>query len=347
MSSAPTVRTRWPLAVALGALGALIVGLVVLGFLWPSKTSTVHNLPVSLSGPAATTQVLEQALEQQAPGTFNFIEATDRQDAVAQIEQRESYGAIVLPAEMTGAPEVLTAPAASSVATQLLNQAATQLQAQLNQAAAAAGATAPTVSITPVVPLSDGDPAGTGLAAASFPLTMGGMIGGVLISLLVIGPVRRLAALAGFALTVSVVLTLIMHTWFDYLQASFGLNMLVMGLSTLATSAFVVGCSSLLGRSGIAVGAIITMFVGNPLASAAAPWQFMPEPWGAIGQFFVPGAAATLTRSVNYFPDANTTVQWAVLAGWVALGAVLTLVGHFRSQVTTHAAERAGELAAA
>ena len=340
--STPSLRphTKWGVAVALGVVGSLLVGLFVLAFLWPSKTSEAHNLPVSIAGPAATVSALEDALGKAAPGTFDFVEATDRDAAVSQIEKRETYGAIVLAAP-PAMPEVLTAPAGSAVATQMLTGVAAQLKAQLAQQVAAAGgdASAVQIAVTPIVPLADSDPTGSGLAAASFPLMIGGMLGGVLVSLLVVGAARRLAALAGFAVAAGLVLTFILQTWFEYLPGDFWVNALVMGTSILATSSFIVGCASLLGRGGIGLGAVTTMLFANPISAAAVPWQFLAEPWGAIGQWFVPGAANTLIRSAAYFPQADASRQWWILAGWIVLGVVLTLIGHFRARATMHVPE--------
>jgi hypothetical protein len=50
------------------------------------------------------------------------------------------------------------------------------------------------VATTDVVPLADSDPRGTGLTAALFPLVLGGMLGGIAISLAIIGAMRRVAA---------------------------------------------------------------------------------------------------------------------------------------------------------
>lgn len=331
--SVPLSTTKWPVAVGLGVAGSLIVALVVLAFLWPAKTTTPQHLPVSVSGPASAVTALRDAVAAQSPDAFEFVEASDRADAVAQIEARESYGAFIL-GEGATPPEVLTAPAASAAATQILNGVAAQLQAQLSQQVVAAGgdAAAATITVTPVVSLSDTDPSGSGLAAASFPLMMGGMVGGILISLLVVGASRRLIALAAFGVSVGVVLAFMLQTWFGFLQGDFMINTVAIGLSILATSSFIVGCTALLGSRGVPLGALVTMFVGSPLASAATPWQFLPEPWGAIGQFFVPGASNWLMRSLSYFPEANVTPQWLILTGWTALGLVLILIGHLRAR---------------
>ncbi|MCT1514862.1 MULTISPECIES: hypothetical protein [Dietzia] len=345
-TSTVTPHTGWPRAILIGVLGSFVVGIVVLAFLWPAKTSTPQHLPVSISGPAETVSALESALAEKAPDTFDFVDADDRDDAVSQIEQRETYGAIILDETPGTAPEVLTAPAGSAVATQMLGQVATQLQAQLTQAVTAAGGdpTTAVVTVTPVVPLSDSDPTGTGLAAASFPLTIGGMLGGVLIALGVAGAIRRLVALAGFGTGVGIVLTLMLHTWFEYIPGDFWLNALAISLSITATAAFIVGCSSLLGRAGIGVAAVLTMFVGNPLSAAATPWQFLPEPWGIIGQFFVPGASNSLIRTVSYFPHADASAQWWILLGWTALGVILTIAGHYRSRTTVSTTREAPAL---
>jgi hypothetical protein len=230
------------------------------------------------------------------------------------------------------APEVLTAPAGSPVATQMLNGVAAGLQAQLAQRIAAAGGDPARVKIavTPVVPLSSNDPAGIGLATASFPLAMGGMVGGVLIFVLVFGLGQRLVALVGFAAATGLVMALILQTWFQFLQGDFWLNALAIGVSVLATSSLLVGCGALLGPAGIGVGALITMLIGNPISSAAAPWQFLAEPWGALGQLFVPGASNWLVRSLSYFPDADVSAQWGILLGWTALGVLLAVLGEFR-----------------
>lgn len=335
----PQPHTKWPAAVLIGVVASVLLAVVVLAFLWPSKTAGTHDLPVSIAGPAASVSAVETALTES--GAFDFAEAADRDEAVSQIESRETYGAIILGDSAADAPEVLTAPAGSAVAAQLLTGAATQLQAQLAQQVAAGGGDAASVkvTVTQVVPLADTDTTGAGLAAASFPLAIGGMLGGVLISLLVVGAVRRLAAVGGFAVASGLILAFIMQTWFQYLQGDFLLNALAMGLTMLATSTFIVGCASLIGRAGLAIGAVITIFIGNPLSAAATPWQFLAAPWGAIGQFLVPGASSTLIRTLSYFPDANSAQQWWTLIGWVALGVILTLVGHFRARPSMHVPE--------
>lgn len=312
-----------PNAAILSIAGSLIVGLVVLAFLWPAKTMGAHDLPVGIAGPDAAVTAAKDAAQGHGQGAIDFVAAADRDDVIRQIETRETYGGIVLSA--TAPPEVLTAPAGSAAATQLLTGLAAQLQAQVAQQAAVQGAVAPTVTVTEVVPLASSDPSGAGLAATSFPMMLGGMLGGVLVAMLVAGPLRRIAALGGFSAATGLVLALVLHTWFEFLQGNFWLNALALGVSILATAAFIVGCASLLGRAGIGIGVVVTMLLANPISAAATPWQFLASPWGAIGQFFVPGASNWLLRSLSYFPAADDAKQWWILIGWIVLGIALTL----------------------
>ena len=346
-------RTRWSVAALYGLVGGIVIAVLVMAFVWPAATSKPQNLPVGISGPQERVAALEAALDEQDPAPFTLVEVDSREDAVSQIESRELYGAILL-----DTPEVLVATAASPIAAQGLRAVATQLQTQISETAQAAliaqlqqlGAAlasgqAPTappsagappeipqVAVTDVVPLAESDPTGAGLAAASFPLTIGGMLGGILLSLLIAGAIRRLVGLLVFGVTAGALAALVMQTWFGLLQGDWLLNAAALGLGMTATAAFIMGMNAVFGRPGLGIGAIITILIANPIAGAAAPWQFLPEPWGQIGQFFVPGAASNLVRSLSYFPEAPTAVQWTILVCWLAGGVLLTLIGHFRDR---------------
>jgi hypothetical protein len=366
-------HTKWRFAVAFGVLGAIVVGVIVLAFVWPSATARAQNLPVGISGPSAQVKELKAQADKQDPNPFAFQTVTSRADAVRLIKERKIAGAFLLGTKT----EVLVASAGSSVAAQALRGVATTisaseataveagqataiaglgkevavLQAQLKAAAAgtstgtrtpstsagstssgsAASSVLPTVTVTDVVPLSSDDPTGGGLNSAGFPLVLGGMLGGVLISLLVVGVLRRLLALVVYGVAAGVLATLVLQTLLHALQRDWLVNAAAFGLSMVATAALVVGFNSLIGTPGIAVGSVLSILIGNPISGAAIPYQFIAGPWGDVGQFFVAGAASNLVRSLSYFPDADTTKQWLVLAAWAVGGLVLAIVGHFRS----------------
>jgi hypothetical protein len=333
---------------------------VLLAFAWPSVTAKVQHLPVAAVGsPEQIAQITANAPD----GALDLHTAASRDEAVQLIQHRDVYGAIVL----GDAPEILVASAGSPVASAALTQMGGQMQSKIQaqaiarlqdalkqasqaaqaaaQAAAAghapsaaqapaqsAPAATPTVTVTDVVPLSPDDARGTGLAVAGLPLAMGGMIGGVLISLLVSGTWRRLAAIAGYGVLAGLGLAGILQGWFHILQGGFLPNAAAIGLGIVATAATIVGLNALIGRAGIAVGAVTTLFIGNPLSSLTQPKVFLPAPWGEVGQWLVPGASGTLLRDLSYFPAADALSPWLVLAGWAVVGGVLIAVGHFRDE---------------
>ncbi|GGF21501.1 ABC transporter permease [Subtercola lobariae] len=341
---APTLKphTRWGRAIGIALGAAVVVALIVVAFVWPTITSSVKDIPIAIVGTSEQVTAVTDSLNKQAEGAFAVTAVGDRQDAVDLINTRTVYGAIVL----GQSPEILTASANGAAVSQILDQLAAPIQAQANAAAQAAvtqaiaagqapaGTTAPaiTVAVTDVVPLASTDARGVGLTAAAFPLVLGGILGGVLVSLLITGVWRRLTSVIVYAVVTGVGVTLIMQPWFGILQGSFALNAAAITLAMAATASFVVGANALLGRGGIAVGSVLTMLIGNPLSSATQPLQFDVAPWGAVGQWFVPGASSTLIRDLSYFPDASTIFPWLVLAGWTALGIVAMFVGHFRNQ---------------
>jgi hypothetical protein len=362
--------TSYGRAIGIGAALSLVVGLIVLAFAWPSVTAEPKDLPVAVAGPDASVEQVESRIADEAEGAIALERVDDRDAAVAAIERRDVYGAIILGEAPTDAPEVLVASAASPVVAQTLRAMAGQLQqgideqlreqlptqlqtvlqeairsavqAALAQASGQAPATPPsapnvpelpaiTVTVTDVVPLADTDPRGTGLTAAMFPIVIGGMLGGIAISLTIIGAMRRVTAVIAYSVAAGLLLTGILQGWFGALQGDFWLNSAAIALALAAIAAPITGFTALMGRAGIAVGVVTFLLVANPISAAAIPLEFLPVPWGAIGQWFPPGAAATLLRDLSYFPAADATFPWLVLAVWAAGGIALSLIGHFRT----------------
>ena len=321
--------TPWARVVAIAIVLATVVSVIVLAFLWPAITSEVKGLPIAAAGPSAQLDQLVGGIDEHAPGLFEITTVDDRNTAIDAIESREVYGAIVLGQQ----PEVLTASAASPVVAQALSAVGAQLQAQLQQAAAAQAAQAGiepptvTVAVTDVVPLAETDVRGIGLGSSVLPLVIGGLLGGILTSLAVRGRARRIVALVVYAAVAGAAITGILQGWFGILQGSYLVNASAAALTLLAVSATVLGLASVIGRPGLALGAVTFILFAVPLASAATPVEFLPEPWGAVGQWFPPGAGATLLRDLSYFPGADASFPWLVLGVWAIAGLLLALVG--------------------
>ena len=356
-TTARTERSSWIKVISTSLLASLLVAVVILAFTWPTKTMEAKNLPVSIAGPEVTVSQFEQSLKDKGIETFELKQASSREEAEQQIKQRETYGAIVF--TEGAAPEVLTAPAANAAATQMLNGVATQLNAQiqqkvlaakteaLTQAVQAGGeqgaqaaaqleqmkaqaeqASAMAVKTTAVVPLSEGDSSGSGIAISAFPLVIGGILGGSFSALRVNGTWRRFATATLYAVIAGALTALILSTWFGFIPGDFATLWAAFGATYLATASFMIGMGALLvPAAGLGLGAVVTMFIGNPISGASMPSAFLPGVWGQIGQMMVPGASSTLLRSIAYFPEAATSDQWLVLGSWIAFGLLAGVIG--------------------
>ena len=356
-SAATAERSSWIKVISTSLLASLLVALVILAFTWPTKTMEAKNLPVSIAGPEVTVSQFEQSLKDKGIETFELKQASSREEAEQQIKQRETYGAIIF--TEGAAPEVLTAPAANTAATQMLNNVATQLNAQIQQKALAAKtealtqavqaggeqgaqaaaqleqmkvqaeqASAMEVKTTVVVPLSEGDSSGSGIAISAFPLVIGGILGGSFSALRVNGTWRRFVTAILYAVIGGALTALILNVWFGLIPGDFATLWAAFGATYLATASFIVGVSALSSPlAGLGLGAVVTMFIGNPISGAAMPSVFLPGAWGQIGQMMVPGASSTLLRSIAYFPEAATSGQWLVLGSWIASGLLTGVIG--------------------
>lgn len=357
VTAATPERSSWIKVIGTSLLASLLVAVVILAFTWPTKTMEAKNLPVSIAGPEVTVSQFEQSLKDKGIETFELKQASSREEAEQQIKQRETYGAIIF--TEGAAPEVLTAPAANAAATQMLNNVATQLNAQiqqkaltakteaLTQAVQAGGeqgaqaaaqleqmkaqaeqASAMAVKTTAVVPLSESDTSGSGIAIAAFPLVMGGTIGGVLSLTLIKGTWRRFATASLYAVIGGALTALILNVWFGFIPGDFATLWAAFGATYLATASFMIGMGALLvPAAGLGLGAVVTMFIGNPISGASMPSAFLPGAWGQIGQMMVPGASSTLLRSIAYFPEVATSDQWLVLGSWIAFGLLAGVIG--------------------
>lgn len=117
-----------------------------------------------------------------------------------------------------------------------------------------------------------------------FPLVMGGMIGGIAISIAVIGTLRRVLAVIVNSAVGGVLLPGILDGWFGVLQGDFWVESAVIALALAAVAAPITGVVALIGRAGIAVGPIVMMLFASPISGAAMPREFLPGVWGQIGQ---------------------------------------------------------------
>ena len=336
----PILRT---LAIATGLTA--IIALVVFAFSWPAVPAEPKAISIAVSGPEAAVSAIETRLTEEGDGVFDTTVVEDRDEAVEGIEERDYFGAIILGTE----PELLTASAngaVNGVVAELDTRLQTALTAQTQAAAEASGQAAPdvTLTVTDIAPYSEDDPNGSLLSSAFFPMLIGGMIGGILISTLIVGSTSRILAVTVYSAVGGLVLAGILQGWFGSILGEFWLNVGAFSMAIAAIAAPMIGFVALIGRAGTAVGPVVMMLFANPISGAALPPQFLPGSWGEIGQWLPPGASATLVRELSYFPNADMTFPWLVLTGWVVGGLILALVGHSRTAVTDNLHHRRTKL---
>lgn len=309
--------------VVIGLVGALT--LLVLAFLWPATTAQARDVRVAVAGPAAAVAAFQGELQAHQPRAFELVTVPDRAAAVRAIESRDVVGGLVLGT----APEVLSASAGSAQLSQVMTVLAAQveqgLQAQADAAAANTGRPAARVSVTvtDLVPPPPGDPRGTGFMVGMFPLVIGGILGGAALWWGVRGPWRRTAATAGYAVVAGLTLTAVLRSWFGTIEGSWWAQASAIALMLAAIAAPVAGLAHRLGWPGVPAGAVLMLLVGNPLSGVMIPEQFLPAPWGAVGQWLPPGAGASLLRDLSWFPSADATRPWLVLGAWALAGLAL------------------------
>jgi hypothetical protein len=89
---------------------------------------------------------------------------------------------------------------------------------------------------------------------------------------------------------------------------------------------------AVLGRAGLAVGALAVIALGNPLSAAAGAPVLLPAGWAGLGQALPPGAVVAALRAVSGFGGTGALGPVLVLTTWVAGGLVLLALGSLRGR---------------
>lgn len=321
-STPPDVRQGRSLLTGVGVIVGLAaaVALMLIAFATPAAKSGAHDLPIAVSGPEQAVDRLEAALRAQNPDVVELTRKADSAAVTDAIQDRSAVGGIVLGADGT---QIQTAAAAGAPYAALLKNLGAGLAQQGQQ-----------VTYRDVAPLNADDPAGAGLSAIGLPLAFGGMISALALSRLIRRRRMRAAASISFAalggLAATSVLTFVTGTFDQHFWLITG----SVALGIAAVSLTVLGLESVLGYAGFGVGALLMMFLANPLSGIGTGWQWLPRPWGDIGQLLPLGAAGELVRSAAFF-DGTTSRPIIVLVCWIALGLLLLAVSALRTRGRT------------
>lgn len=354
MSSASSGRrgsTRMLLAVTAGV--PVVILLMLLAFLAPAINSGAEDLPLAVAAPAEQREQLTAGLEAAAPGSFDVTVVDDADAVTRAVQDRHAIGGIAASADGI---EVVTASGAGSPYAALLKNLATGLQAQAQQQAGAAAATAAqaqgadetqmqvaqaqaraaaadSVEVVDVAPLASGDPTGAGLTSIGLPLVFGGMASAVLLAIvLTAAPWKRVIAAVSIAAAGALIATVVLQPWFGAVDGGFWLTWAGLTAGIAAICLTLIGLHAVAGYAGFALGAVVMMFVSNPLSGLATGPQWLPRGWGALGQMLPVGAAGTWLRSAAYFDGRGMGLAPWVLLGWILAGLLLVAVGAWRGR---------------
>ncbi|KQB84529.1 hypothetical protein [Corynebacterium oculi] len=293
------------LGILLGVPCVLIV--MLLAFLVPSLNSGASDLPLGVSGPAPAVEQVTEALDQRSPGAFDITTYDSADGAVDAVKNRDEIGAISLDANGI---TVVTASGAGTPYSQLLKQIGEGLEAQGNS-----------VEYRDVAPFPEEDPTGSAIATLGLPVVFGGNVSAMLLIFLLKG-YPRLSILGGILLSITggISTAAVLQYGFHVLDGDFILTAAALSLGIAAICMTLQGLHNLAGMTGIGIAGILLLFLANPLAGLATGPDWLPAPWGEIGQLLPIGAAGTAIRSAAYFDGAGSGTAFLVLSCWTLAG---------------------------
>jgi hypothetical protein len=261
-----------------------------------------------VAGPASAARPLEAQLRANGDA-FDVHRYSNEAEARQAIEDRDVYGAFVATPE---GPKVLSSTAASAAVAQLLGQAAAEFGAPTEDVVTAEH--------------------GAALPSSVLPLVIAGLLTGAAAVFLTTSGLGRAGLLVAGSALVGLVAAAIVQSWLDVVEGDWIVNAGVLGLTVLAIASSAAGLFALLGERGLALAAVIMVFVGNPFSAAGSAPELLPEPVGGLGQLLPPGAGANLLRSTGYFDGAAAGMPVTVLLAWTLGGLALLALATARAR---------------
>ena len=300
------------LTVLVGVPALLIV--MLLYFLTPSLNSGAKDLPLAIAGPPQATNRITSALEAKAPGSFETTTYEQPDQARQAVKDRQAVGAIAVGANGI---TVMTASGAGTPYVQLLKGSGAGLEA-----------TGQHVTYEDLAPMTNEDPTGVTITSLALPLAFGGNVSAVLlITLLRKSPWLRMLGAALMSLASGLAITALLQFGFHTIDGGFWMTTGALTLGIAAISLTVIGAKDLLGYPGLGLGGFLILFISNPLSGIATGPQWLPAPWGEIGQLMPIGAAGTAMRSAVFFNGAGAGQAVIVLTCWALAGLVMSALG--------------------
>lgn len=297
---------------AVAVLLPVIVVAAVLAFAWPAARISPRDLPVGVVGTAD-----HQALGGLTKSGFDLRLYADQESAESAIAHRDIYGAVVVSANRV---TIVEASAASTSVAQVLTSVGQRLGVDRQ---------AIPVRVVDTVATSSDDPRGVVLSSALLPLTICSIIIGAAIMFVLRTKPAWLQVCAATVLSAVAGLGayLIAQGFLGALPHEHVATWAAMSLMLLAITATTAGFIAVIGPKGLAISAVLMVFVGNPFSAVTSAPQLLPEAVDHIGQWLPPGAGANLLRGTAYFGGHGVAGHLVVLLAWTLFGLVAVLLG--------------------
>ena len=307
---------------------AVVLAILAVAFALPAARSKPHDVPIGAAGPHGRQRASRRHHRAARPGAFAITYYPGEAALRDAIRNRDVYGGISFRAgadvagqAAPGGRTLLIATGGSPMVAQMLTQIGNGIAQQ-------AGVPLRTEDLAP--PTAE-DPRGAGLAASALPITLAGVLPAVALVLMLKREVwTRVAAAVVFAAGAGTTIAVLLRYVFNSIDqnvwgvaAGLTLGLLAAGLSML-------GLGSLFGRTGLAVGALLALLLGNPLSGLNSAPEMLPSGWGNLGQWLPQGATATLLRSTAFFDGAGAITAIVVLTCWAVAGAALIVIAAVR-----------------
>jgi hypothetical protein len=308
----------------ISVVAPLMIVLAALAFAWPAARIAPRAVPVGIIGTAPSVQATSTAIDRSQPGAFGLRQYSTESEARRAIDDRTVYGAL----ESTPAGvSVFEATAASPTVAQLLN---TLAQAVATRSGGNVPGASSEIRVVDVVAISQDDPRGVVFSSVLLPISVCSVIAAMMISILIgLRPAwRQVLALTIVASIAGLGAYLVAQGFLGALPNDPVASWAALSLTVLSISAAVAGLVALIGPAGVAIGAALMVFVGNPFSGATSAPELLPGAVRDIGQWLPPGAGAELLRSTAYFGGHDAGQPLLVLALWSIAGLSAIFVGH-------------------
>lgn len=315
-------QAPWRRQLAVAVLLPVVVVAAVLAFAWPAARIAPRDLPIGVVGTGPASQ---RVVEELPKSEFDLHLYADERSAESAIAHRDIYGAVV--AAPTGVTIVEASAASTSVA-QVLTSIGQRLTAEKIS-----------VRFADPVATSPDDPRGVVLSSALLPLTICSVI--IAAAIMVLMRVRpawqRVTAAVVMSALSGLGAYLIAQGFLGALPHEHAATWAALSLTLLAITATTAGLIALVGPVGLALTAVLMVFIGNPFSGVTSAPQLLPTGIDHIGQWLPPGAGANLLRSTAYFGGHGAAGHLVVLLAWAVFGLAAVLVApHTSISRATH-----------